>query len=106
MTKITKHAKKRVKERCGINDKAMERMAEKILADGIKHHECSGKLKRWVDGLYLYSEKANNIRLYGDKAYLFHATTLITVIQIPNRLLSHVISIQKRKDKENDNFET
>lgn len=99
MAKITKHAKKRAKERCGINDKSINRMADKILEQGIKHCECTGHLKRWVDGLYLEEEHANNIRLYGDKAYLFHGSTLITIIQIPNNLISRVKTIQKRKAK-------
>lgn len=102
MAKITKHAKKRAKERCGLNDKSITRMADKILENGVQHKDCTGCLKRWVDGLFLESKKANNIRLYGDKAYLFHDMTLITIIQIPNNLMPKVKKIQLRKLKDKD----
>ena len=102
MAKITKHAEKRAKERCGINDKAIERMAEKVLKDGIKHKDCTGQIKKWVDKLYLEEKVANNIRLYGDKAYLFKRTTLITIIQIPNNLVNRVKTIQARRQIQND----
>lgn len=98
MAKITKHAKKRAKERCGFNHKTINRMADKILEQGIRHCECTGQLKRWVDGLYLENKTANNIRLYGDKAYLFHGISLITIIQIPNKLMDQARKIQKRKN--------
>lgn len=99
MAKITKHAKERAKERCGFNNNTINRMADKILEQGIRHCECTGQLKRWVDGLYLEEKNANNIRLYGDKAYLFRGTVLITIIQIPNNLISRVASIRNRKER-------
>lgn len=39
------------------------------------------------DRLVFRNENANNIRLYGDKAYIFCGETLVTVIQIPVGLM-------------------
>lgn len=96
---VTNHAKQRAKERCGINKKSVERIANKALENGIRHCECNGCLKKWVDKQYLSYMKANNIRLYGDKAYLFRENLLITIIQIPNDLIKNVKQIKERKGK-------
>lgn len=94
---VTNHAKQRAKERCGINKKSTERIANKALENGIKHYECNGCLKKWVDKQYLSYGKANNIRLYGNNAYLFHNEILITILQIPNNLIKNVKQIKERK---------
>ena len=94
---VTKHANKRIKERCGLNSKSTERLSNKILSEGLKHSECTGKLKRWVDGLYLNGCSANNVRIYGDKAYLFNGDVLITVLQVPNELLKTANILQSKK---------
>lgn len=97
MIEITEHASERLKERNGLTKSSQDRITEKVLRNGIRHGDTSGQLKRWVDRLYLTGKRANNIRLYGDKAYLFRDATLITVLQIPNRLQPAVNKISKRK---------
>ena len=62
-------------------------MAKKAFDDGIKHNQTKGRLNKWVSGLYGKNKKANNIRLYGDKAYIFCGEVLVTVIQIPVNLM-------------------
>lgn len=66
--KVSRHAKQRMKERCGFNGKAQERMARKALTDGITHAQTKGRL---------------NKRIYGDNAYIFCGETLVTVIPVP-----------------------
>ena len=83
---VSKHAEKRLRERCGLNNKSLNRMANKVFECGIKHSDTKGKLCKWVDSLYFHNKQANNIRLYGDKAYIFCGSTLVTVIQIPSDL--------------------
>lgn len=80
---VSKHAEQRLKERCGLNKKSVQRITEKAFENGIRHRELKGNMRKWVDGLYLHEQKANNIRLYGDKAFLFCGKILVTVIQIP-----------------------
>ncbi len=91
---VTKHAQRRMKQRCGVGKSSVKRLAKKVYDFGMTHSETSGNLKKWVDGLYFYNQTANQIRLYGDKAYIFHNQVLITVVQIPHNLVRFV----KRKD--------
>lgn len=83
---ISKHAKKRLKERCGFNIKSQNRMAQKAFKDGITHKQTKGMLNKWITSLYFKNKKANNIRIYGDKAYIFCNEILVTVIQVPANL--------------------
>lgn len=83
---ISNHARHRMKERCGFNRKAQDRMAEKAFYEGITHKQTKGRLHKWVTSLFFKNCNANNIRLYGDNAYIFCGETLVTVIPIPNDL--------------------
>lgn len=83
---ISNHARQRMKECCGFNRKAQDRMAEKAFYDGITHKHTKGRLYKWVTSLFFKNCNANNIRLYGDNAYIFCGETLVTVIPIPNDL--------------------
>lgn len=95
---ITKHAKERLKQRCGFNKKASEKMVQKAYEEGITHSETKGNLNKWITGVFFHTKKANNIRIYGDKAYLFHDTTLITVLQVPPSIMKNMKNMIKRPD--------
>lgn len=84
--KISNHARQRMKERCGFNRKAQDRMAEKAFYEGITHKQTKGRLYKWVTSLFFKNCNANNIRLYGGFAYVFCGETLVTVIPIPSNL--------------------
>lgn len=86
-----------MKERCGLNKSSFDRIAEKAYREGISHKETKGNLNKWVTSLYFYDETANNIKLYGDKAYLFKGDKLITVLSIPHDLQPAVNKIKKNK---------
>lgn len=90
MVTVSKHAVRRLKERCGLNKRSVQRMADKAFTDGIRHSDTRGRLNKWVTSLYFYNRTADNIRLYGDKAYIFAGSTLVTVIQIPPDLLKYM----------------
>lgn len=100
MITLTKHSKTRLKERCGLNKDSLERIVEKAYISGITHSETKGNLNKWITSLYFQNCTANNIRLYGDKAYLFTGNKLITVVQIPNNLLDAVHKINKKKKED------
>lgn len=51
--------------------------------------------------LYFKNQKANNIRLYGDKAYIFCGETLVTVIQIPVGLMKDFREMVKEVREQN-----
>jgi len=90
MVDVSDHAARRLRERCGLNKKSIQRIADKAFNDGIRHSETRGRLNKWVTSLFFYNRSANNIRIYGDKAYIFTKNTLITVIQIPTDLFKNV----------------
>lgn len=90
---VTKHAKERIKERCGLKEKSADRMAKIAYEKGLRHCDLTGNLKKWVDGLYFKNRAANQIRLCGDKAYIFQNEKLITVMQIPHNLIKEVVWI-------------
>ena len=45
---ITKHAEQRLKERVGLNKKALQRAADTAFEKGIRHNETIGDLNKWV----------------------------------------------------------
>lgn len=96
MRTVSRHAETRMKERCGFNKHSSERMAEKAFQEGITHAQTKGKLNKWITKLYFHNRNANNIRLYGDYAYIFCETTLVTVIPIPNTLKRDLKSMIRR----------
>lgn len=94
---ITNHAEDRIIERCGIKKKSVDRMVQIVLEKGYSHNQLKGRLRKWVDGIYLKDRKLNNIKLYGDKAYLFTDNKLITALQIPNDLTKDFKKMVKEK---------
>lgn len=95
--RVSNHAKMRMKQRCGLSSKSCERIAKKAFEEGVHHNQTKGLLNKWVTSLYFKNQKANNIRLYGDKAYIFCDDVLVTVIQIPSDLTKDMKSMIKRK---------
>lgn len=94
---VTNHALRRLAKRSGLSKTAAMRMAEKAYVDGVTHKETKGNLNRWVTSQYFVNRKANNIRLYGDKAFIFCSNILITVLQIPHDLVKDVKRIRNKR---------
>lgn len=88
--KVSKHAEQRMRERCGLNKKSIERIAQKAYNKGIKHESTKGRLNKWITGVYFKNTKANNIRLYGDMLYIFCDNVLVTVFQIPHSIAKNL----------------
>lgn len=84
--RVTNHAEDRLRERAGFNRKAAARMAQRALSRGLKHRDAVGRLRSYLDGLFLAHGTANNMRVYGEFVYLFKADTLITVLSLPREL--------------------
>lgn len=83
---VSRHAYERLHERYGLSRKAATRMAEKAFYIGMKHSDTKGQINRWITSLYFNNKNANNIRLYGNFAYIFCNKILVTVLEIPNNL--------------------
>lgn len=96
MVVVTKHAEERMMERLGISKKSVNRIANRAYERGLTHKDVSGQLCKWVDSLYLKYHTGNQIRLYGDKAFIFNNNRLITVLPIPKNLLNQVKHTMKK----------
>lgn len=81
--------------------KAVKRVVRKAFEKGLTHEEATGKLSRYITSLYFKNTNADNIRIYGDKVFIFSGTTLITVLNLPNSYRSLVQRCLERRVKEN-----
>lgn len=93
---ITEHAYDRMKERLGWNRKAGERMAQKAFVQGITHGETRGSLHRYLDGIFLSYNNANNMKIYGEAIFIFRNDKLITVYALPTKYRKYMAE-SKRK---------
>lgn len=96
---ISRHAEQRLRERSGLNKSSVIRIAYRAYNRGISHSNTKGDLKKWISGLYLHSGTANNIKIYGDKAFIFHYNELITVLQVPAKFANNLQNYVVQKDK-------
>lgn len=69
------------------------------MAQGLSAKEANGQLKRYMDALYFYNKSADNIRIYGGKAWIFNKESLITVLNVPANLINQANTQTKRKKK-------
>ena len=83
MAYITDHATKRAKERLGLPKRASARNADQAYQYGIRQHETTGGLHRYIEALYWKHRTANNIRIYHGNVYIFCNKTLITIFPVP-----------------------
>lgn len=97
---VTNHGSQRIKDRLGVSKTIADKVSQKALEYGICHSETKGSFKRYIDSLYLKHRKANNIRIYHRKVYLFRGKVLITVLNLPNRFSSAADRLQKNKNLE------
>lgn len=88
MTHVTKHGSLRIKERCGLRKKAVQRLADSAFSRGKRIHDFSGSFRRYLEGVYMAQGNVNNTRVYNEKIWLFADRTLITVWHLPNEYKS------------------
>lgn len=94
---VTKHAKARIHERMGIGKNKSERIADIALKRGLRCTETKGRLRKYMDGLFLSHGVGNNSRVYAEKVFIFQGNNLITVLPLPNNLKSLANLITKKK---------
>jgi hypothetical protein len=100
---ITDHAKTRIKERCGLPKKALERNAAIAFEEGVRHGDCTGRLKKYIDFLFLSHGCGANIRIYGNHVYIFTQNSLVTVLPLPNIYRKAISKIMKRRNGDGRN---
>lgn len=97
---VTHHAESRTKRMVSSKKKATE-IAEEAFDFGVRHEETTGRLRKYLSGLYLQEKTANNIRIHHQKVFLFNSNVLITILNLPQSLNGSVEAI-KRKRKLNE----
>lgn len=93
--RVTRHGNERVRKRCGIPNKAVSKAAQDAYDKGLKHTEATGKLYKYMTALI--NANTNNIRIYGDKVYIFADTTLVTVLNLPPDLKKLALKCMDRR---------
>lgn len=94
--KLTKHAILRAKQRMGLNEHSLERIAEKALKEGIPRNSLKGRLRKYVDSLWLAEKNSSNVRLWSEYAFLFTKSgILITILSLPNEMKNYKQYIKK-----------
>lgn len=97
--RLTRHALQRGKERLGLRDEAIERLAERALNEGLRTSDTSGRFRRYLDKLFLSHGKAGNLRVYGEKIYLFNGSLLITIFHLPNEYKKAAAKLRTRQQE-------
>lgn len=98
MPTITSHARIRLRERCCVTGAEAQKFVDTAFKKGVKRQELDGRLRRFADALYLSYHNGNQIRLYGKHAFIFQNGALITVLDIPERIIGDQF-LKKRKEE-------
>lgn len=75
----------------------MDRLAQIAFTKGLTRCETTGSLRKYIDALYRYNGTANNIRLYGDKVYIFCNKVLVTVLDTPKVYRNSVNKLMQKR---------
>jgi hypothetical protein len=97
---ISEHARMRIKERVGKKIDP-ERFVELAQERGLKHNECKGNLRKWVDSRVLYYGRRLRPLVYSNHLLLVSGgDVLVTVLDVPASLHDLVAKLQQRKRSE------
>jgi hypothetical protein len=80
-------------------------IATEAFEHGIKHGDTTGRLNKYISYLYLQERKANNIRIYHQKVFLFHDSVLITILNLPQQFNNSIEAIKRKQRLEEYNKE-
>ena len=95
---MTKHGEERIRERCGLPKKAVNKMAETAFQKGLNHSDCTGRLGKYLDNLFFNGKGWGYIKLYAEKVWIYtKEQDLITVFNIPSPHKSAFNKIMKRR---------
>ena len=98
---ITRHGDLRTRKRVGVNRSAVKKLARKALVNGVSRHDTHGSLRRYLDYLYHYNESAGNIRVWGEKVWIFtERNILITVLNLPQQYKNRANGIAKKGESD------
>ncbi len=99
--KVSRHAKKRIRQRVHKN---WQKAARDAWVNGVPHNELTGKLKKHIDWLFYneYTAKVTNYKIYNENVYFFGGNVLITLIHLPYKYAALARRLTKQRlSKEN-----
>ena len=91
---ITKHAKKRFKQRTGLPKKVLANKVESAFKDGKTKERLKGTIKKYINKIIgRHPEvKYQNIRISSGFVWIFVGATLITMYPIPGHLAKYLLN--------------
>lgn len=85
---ISRHARKRMHERCGVGKKAGQKLAVRAIKEGIKIEDTVGVIRSYLSHIFCNTEDSPEIRLLGETVFVFKKQPdgylLITVMKLPS----------------------
>ena len=80
---VTRHAEDRMHQRSGLKKKSLQRLADRAYDRGTPRAELKSEIRHWVDHRYETHDQNTDLRVYGDKLYVFCEHRMVTLIQLP-----------------------
>lgn len=96
--KVSRHAKRRTRERLGLPTKAAHTNAQKALQHGFHRWECHTGLRRYLDFLYHQTGDNPDVVVYHRHVYIFANGTLITVLNLPQKYFARADKLEREKE--------
>jgi len=92
---ITRHAKRRIKERCGIPPRRQAKEARRALEEGLSHEDASGALSRYLDGRAVRGGPVL-FRIWRGRLWVFKGSPpcVVTVIVPVHRLRRRIARLE------------
>jgi len=91
---LTTHSLERCRERCGWNQGAARRMAQRAIDEGHTRDAARGALKRYLAQAFM---RDDNLRIYGEHVFVFVKGVLVTVVHLPHEHRRAVAQMKTRR---------
>lgn len=96
--RLSKHAKKRMKQRCGLHGKSAVRIGERVFESGLRREDTKGRLAKWLDLVGKYNQ-GKLLIVHGETCYIFSSdNVLITLLNIPPELTKDMKKMVNRNN--------
>lgn len=86
---VSKHAAKRIHERCGIGKKAGKKLAERAFRDGLRIEDTTGIIRSYMAHVFYNTEESPEICLLDNYIFVFkkqeEGYVLVTVMLLPQK---------------------
>jgi hypothetical protein len=94
VSKVSAHAKRRIRERVGT--RAVKKLSDAALREGVTLENTKGRLRDYL--LYLQAKPGTRVRLFKNRVFIYRgANTLVTVVNLPWRILKYVKAQQPKE---------